>query len=178
MTDDRNDAAGPPPEPPAPPPPPAAVRARARPWGWIVAALLAVTLGVLVISYFMGMFDGDRRREEVPWNSGEAAPAPAAPAPVAPAPPATGGQVTEAWLLGRWGQTCPASNDPDLTFQPGGRFLLGSDPGDWTLAGDVVTVRRDGRGATSATRWAYLSQDSAMVTQIRSGNTYTVYRCP
>lgn len=169
MIDDRDDAAAPPPEPPAPPPQPPP--ARRKPWGWIVAALLALTLIVLVILYYMGMFDGERRAE-VPWNSGTEAPAPP------PAPPAAPtGQVTAAWLEGAWGQDCPASN-PQLTFQPGGRFLLGTDPGTWTLAGNVVTVRVTGRPRSSSMRWDYLSQGSARVTRNLTGDAYTVYRCP
>lgn len=174
MTDDRNDAAGPPPEPPAPPPGPAppppvaAAPKRPKPWGWIVAALLALVLIVLVILYYMGMFDRERRAE-VPWNSGYEAPAPA---------PAPAGQVTAQWLEGGWGQDCPASPDPQLTFQPGGRFLLGTGAGSWTLSGNIITLRLDGRTNTSSMTWDYLSPDSARVTRNRTGDVYTVYRCP
>ena len=174
MTDERNDASAPPPEPSAPP-----VPRRSRPWGWIVAALLALTLIVLALLYFMGMFEGGQRREEVPWNSSDAAPAaePALPAAPAPAPaPATGGQVTAQWLLGGWGQDCPAVNDPVFVFQPGGRLLFPPNTGTWTLAGDRVTVTINGRDAVMI--WEHLGPDSARVTRTRNNNVYYVQRCP
>jgi hypothetical protein len=197
MTDDRDNPAGPPPEPPAPPlepppqpaPPAAVAPARRKPWGWIVAAILALILIVLVILYYMGMFDGEQRREEVPWNSGYEAPAPppstggpaTGPGLPVPAPtpaPAPGGQVTAAWLHGGWGQDCPAVNDPVFVFQPGGRLVFAPDTGTWTLSGNIVTVTVNGRSRSSSMRWDYLGPDSARVTRLRTGDVYTVYRCP
>ncbi|HYD13962.1 MAG TPA: hypothetical protein VEC11_14020, partial [Allosphingosinicella sp.] len=130
-----------------------------------------------------GTFDREQRPPVGPVSGPAPAHAPTTggstgnPGTPAPAPAPAGGQVTEQWLLGGWGQDCPTVNDPQLTFQPGGRFLLGSDPGDWLLQDNVITIRRDGQGNTSSMRWDYLGPDSALVTRLSTGDTYTVYRC-
>ena len=145
----------------------------------IVAGLLALTLIVLALLYFMGMFEGGQRRAEVPWNSSAPSAAePALPAvPTAPAPPpATDARVTARWLLGGWGQDCPAVNDPVFVFQPGGRLLFPPNTGTWTLAGNRVTVTINGRDALMI--WEHLGPNSARVTRTHNNNVYYVQRCP
>jgi hypothetical protein len=173
MTDDRSEPPGammgpvarnredvPSPMPPTRPPPPG----RRTPWGWIVAALLALVLAVLVSMYFMGLFDGERRREEVPWNSGYAEPDPARSAP------------SVAWLTGTWGPLCPDARQRAVTFASEGRFSGADGSGSWSLAGDVVTVIVNGR--SHATRWERVVPDGAWVAQVDTGEVRYVRRCP
>jgi hypothetical protein len=190
----------PPPEPPAPPPP---APVRKKRGGWIVAGILALVLGVLVALYYMGIFDGGRRREEVPWNAAsasaqpeptlpdnaltgnltEAAPADNAAAAAAPtnnmaaaaAPTPRPDRVTAEWLAGNWGQYCPGSAREILVFLPGGSYSGVGGMGSWTLNGNIVTLHINGRNLDM--RWDYLTQDSARVTRQRTGQSYTLYRC-
>ena len=41
-----------------------------------------------------------------------------------------------------------------------------------------VTVTVNGRPQNSIMRWDYVSQDTARVTRVRTGDIYYVYRCP
>ena len=198
MTDQRDEPTDTPPEPPAPPPP---APVRKRRGGWIVAGILALVLGVLVALYYMGIFDGDRRRAEVPWNAAAAPEAePVLPANVltenltdnavagnlageapannmaaAAAPTPQPGRVTAQWLTGDWGEYCPGSTRETLVFMPGGSYSGVGGIGTWTLNGNIVTLRINNRGLDM--RWDYLTQDSARVTRQRTGQSYTLYRC-
>lgn len=198
MTDQRDEPTDTPPEPPSPPQP---VPARKKRGGWIVAAILALVLGVLVALYYMGIFDGGRRREEVPWNAAaapEAEPvlpdnalagnlsdnaltgnltgeAPANNMAAAAAPTPQPGRVTAQWLAGNWGQYCPGSAREVLVFLPGGSYSGVGGIGSWTLTSNIVTLHINGRNLDM--RWDYLTQDSARVTRQRTGQSYTLYRC-
>ena len=202
MTDHRDEPTETPPEAPDTPPPVTVSPARKKRGGWIVAAILALVLGVLVALYYMGIFDGGRRREEVPWNAAtapeaepvlpdnalagnvagaaptdnaaaDAAPANNAAAAAAPAPQP--GPVTAAWLAGNWGQYCPGSAREILVFLPGGSYSGVGGTGSWTLNGNIVTLHINGRNLNM--RWDYLTQESARVTRERTGQSYTLYRC-
>lgn len=209
MTDDRNatpGAAAPPPQ--APPPIPAqppyapasqvpptpAYAAPPTPWGWIVAALLAVVLITLVCLYFFtdllsraprdSWDDSDSSSSQSGTGSqssfGSASSAPvAAPAPLpAPAPSTGAGSgyaPTASWLQGTWGPSCPGSRAQVVTFDGGGRFTSDGGDGTWSLDGYNVTLNTNGR--TMVTRWEYVTQDMARVTQLAGGQTTTVQRC-
>lgn len=221
MTDNRDSAAGsdgtgsggavPPPFPdlgkappapsPAPPPTPyPAAPARPAPWGWIVAAILASVLIILVCLYFFTSLldkeprdswrDGSSSFSQSGSGSGSSAPASSGGTGsgqesfVPPPPPPSTGTTTNpvagyaptvGWLQGTWGPGCPGSTAQAITLLSDGRLVAPRGEGTWSLDGYTVTL--NGNGRTLVTRWEYLSQDMARVTQVANGQTETVRRC-
>lgn len=192
------------PAPPAPYPPapyPAAP-ARGAPWGWIVAAILAVALIALVCLHFFtslldkpprdswedggssfsqsGSGSGSGSGSSVLGSSGGTGSgqgsyqAPPPPPPTTTTPVA-GYAPTAGWLQGTWGPGCPGSTAQALTLYEGGRLVAQGGEGSWSLDGYIVTL--NGNGRTLVTRWEYLSQDMARVTQVANGRVETIRRC-
>jgi hypothetical protein len=185
---------------PAPPPThfPAAP-ARPAPWGWIVAAILASALIILVCLYFFTSLLDKAPRDS--WRdgggssfsqsgsgsgsgalgatggtgSGQGTYAPPPPPPSTNPNPVAGYAPTAGWLQGTWGPACPGSSAQAITLYEGGRLVAQGGEGSWTLDGYTVTL--NGNGRTLVTRWEYLSQDMARVTQIANGRIETVRRC-
>jgi hypothetical protein len=192
-------AAAPAPYPPAPYP---AAAARGAPWGWIVAAILAVALIALVCLYFFtslldkaprdswedggssfsqsGSGSGSGSGSSVLGSSGGTGSGQGSYAPPPPPPPTTTNPVagyapSVGWLQGTWGRGCPGSTERALTLEAGGRLVAQAGEGSWSLDGNTVTLTANGQ--TLVTRWEYLSQDAARVTQIANGQVETVRRC-
>ncbi|HEV7661024.1 MAG TPA: hypothetical protein VGO55_14390 [Allosphingosinicella sp.] len=191
-----------PPAPPAPYPAPyPAAPARGAPWGWIVAAILAAALIILLCLYFFTSLLDKAPRDS--WDnggssfsqsgsgsgsgalgssgssagtgSGQGTYAPPPPPPTTTNPVA-GYAPTAAWLQGTWGPGCPGSSAQAIALYEGGRLVAQGGEGSWSLDGDIVTLT--GNGRTLVTRWEYLSQDMARVTQTANGRVETVRRCP
>ena len=119
------------------------------------------TIGFMAVLLF-----GCSAAESQPNNSNSAAnPAPAwntnlvveNQPPVAAATPAPTGAVTPGWLAGRWqmgGGACSVQ-ETQFTFQPDGRYSLGSEQGRWSLAGSNLTIevtRAEDGGVTAGER--------------------------
>jgi hypothetical protein len=174
-----------------------AAPARPAPWGWIVAAILAVALIALVCLYFFTSLLDKPPRDS--WEdrgssfsqsgsgsgssalgssgstgSGQGAYPQPAPPPTT-ANPVAGYAPTVGWLQGTWGPGCPGSSAQAITLYEGGRLVAQGGEGSWSLDGYTVTL--NGNGRTLVTRWEYLSQDMARVTQVANGRTETVRRC-
>ena len=184
-------AAAPAPYPPAPYP---AAPARGAPWGWIVAAILAVALIALVCLYFFtslldkapsnswengggssfsqsGSGSGSGSGSSVLGSSGGTGSGQGAyqapPPPPTTTNPVAGYAPTAGWLQGTWGPGCPGSAAQAITLFGDGRLSAQGGEGTWSLDGYTVTL--NGNGRTLVTRWEYLSQDMARVTQIANG---------
>lgn len=191
-----------PPAAAAPPAPLPGAPARPTPWGWIVAAILAAALITLICLYFFTSLLDRAPRDS--WDDrggssfgqsgsgsgsgssalGSSGGAGSGQASVPPPPPSTGTNTnpvagyapTVGWLQGTWGPACPGSSAQALTLYSDGRLVAQRGEGTWSLDGDIVTL--NGNGRTLVTRWEYLSQDMARVTQVANGQAETVRRCP
>jgi hypothetical protein len=196
-----------PPAPAAPPAPYPAASARGAPWGWIVAAILAAALIILVCLYFFtslldkeprdswesggssfsqsgsssGSGSGSGSGSSILGSSGSTGSGQGAYQAPPPSPPPTttnpvaGYAPTVGWLTGTWGPACPGSAAQAITLFGDGRLSAQGGEGSWTLDGYTVTL--SGNGRTLVTRWEYLSQDMARVTQVANGRVETVRRC-
>jgi hypothetical protein len=58
------------------------------------------------------------------------------------APTAGGPEVNATWLAGRWqvGSGPCGNAESQFSFQPDGRYALGSEQGRWSLAGTALTI--------------------------------------
>jgi len=192
MSDERYRAPGgsaPPPQAP-PHPPYAAAASRPTPWGWIVAAILAVALIVLICLYFFTdvlsrpASNSLDNRGSSPSQSGAGSMVSSGgstmgqgsfPSPTT-APPATqfSSVPTAAGLVGTWSDSCPDSRD-SLTLTADGGYTMPEGAGTWTLDGSTVTLSGDGEPIV--TRWEMVSPTVARVTVVATGEIEIARRC-
>lgn len=191
MTDDRHNPAGPPPmasaPPPAPPlapspplPPsyPVAAPVYAPPErrsnaGWIVAAILAAVLVLLVILYFTGALDREPRRSGfasgASGSSGRTG--------FGSSTTTAGAPLSMSALVGTWGPRCPGSRAEAITFTSGGTWTAGSGGGSYSLSGNTITLFRSSGGGTFSMRWEPVTDSSARVSTMGAARPDYVYRC-
>jgi hypothetical protein len=192
MSDDRDGIQGrsaPPTQDPTQPPDPAAPLRR-TPWGWIIAAILAVVLIVLISLYFFTDLLSRPARNSLDdrgsplSRSGASSTGPEggttegqglSPSPtVTPTATQPSSVPTASGLVGTWGESCPAPRD-SVTFSTDGRFRTSDGEGTWSLSGANVIL--NGEGAPMVTHWVMLSPTEARVTLIATGETDTVRKC-